>query len=585
MKIISGMGLAAVLGWTSALSSQAPRAADSAAAWELAWGAPIPAARGTREMIAATSSALSVRAGFEALLEGGTAVDAVLTHALADVVQLAGCCVTHAGMITLVYFDAQSDSVIALNAGWNTVSGETEPLTIPGGGTPTGRSVLVPGFMAGVEAAHRRFGRLPWERIFQPAIGLAERGSPLSRAVAGMMAGREAVLRRRAETRSVFLRPDGSLYRAGDTLRQPALAETLRQVARHGADYLYRGPWADRMVAAVRAEGGHLTAADLANYRVRWSPAVQGRYRDYQVYTLGPPNVGGTSLIEALNLAETAGLSGRGHPGTSPGALTDLIRIARVAEVLGASIVPVPLVPEPVLDRYLPGLDRGPESRRGKAWARALWDRMQSPGWAAMLSEVRGRRSGPEDRHSDGVVAVDRYGNVAAMVHTINTTSWGATGIVVDGVVVGDPAAWQQALVARVPPGDRLPDPTNPAIVMREGRPVLASSAIGTGLHEVSLQSILNVLDFGMDPRTAGDTAQFLRPLGLLAVNDAQAVPRGEFPDSVLAAARTRGIPLEEVDPVASGWRGYWVGIRIDPATGRLDGGTTRFFNGRAMGR
>jgi gamma-glutamyltranspeptidase / glutathione hydrolase len=82
--------------------------------------------------------------------------------------------------------------------------------------------------------------------------------------------------------------------------------------------------------------------------------------------------------------------------------------------------------------------------------------------------------------HSAGVVAVDAQGNVAALLHTINTIFWGATGIFVDGISIPDSATFQQSSIAKLKPGDRLPDTTNPAIVLKNGDPYLASSCTGS---------------------------------------------------------------------------------------------------------
>lgn len=548
-----------------------------------AWAEPIPLAVGSTEMIAATATALAVRSGYEALRQGGTAADAVLTHALANVVLLAGCCVSHAGFMNLVYREAATGEVHTMNAGWNTVRREDDPLSIPGAETPSGRGVLVPGFMAGVEAAHRRFGHLPFATIFQPAIHFAEEGFVLGPRLGRFMAERREVITRLPATRAIFTREDGELYQAGDRFRQPALARTLRGVASEGAAHMYTGEWAQKFVETVQAEGGRISMEDLAAYEVRWEEPLHGNFQGYDLYTLAPPNLGGTNLIEALHLAEEADLAGRPHYTRDPEALRDLIAIARVAEVLGTSILPLRQVPDELLASYLPGVDPAPEARATRESARALWEWVRLPEWTELQEAVRHRAAAGAD-HSDAVVAVDREGNVAALIHTINTTSWGASGITVEGVSIGDPGYWQQALIARTEPGARLPDPTNPLLVLRDGEPVLASSTIGSGLHETALQSILNVLAFGMDPKAAGDTAQFLRPHALLTASRAQAVPEGELPESLLAAVRAAGQPLETVTAGTSAWRGYWVGIRRDPGTGRLEGGTTRFFNGRAVG-
>ncbi len=557
------------------------------------WGRRVPLAEGRQGLIAATSGAAAVRAGLEALKQGGTAIDAVLTHSHADIVLMAGCCVSHAGFMSLVYYEARTGKVHTMNAGWNTVLEENDPLSIPRG-TPSGRTALVPGYMAGAEAAHRRFGRLPWASLFGPAIQFAEEGILLDPVIGGMIASKKAVLARLPETKAVFTKADGEWYRAGDRFRQPALAGTLRRVATEGARHMYRGAWGRKLVAAVAADGGKMTMKDLERYRPIWSEPVRTRYHGYEIAAIGLPNVGGVNIVEALNLAELADLSQYGHPTESAEALYRLIRISRLSDIMGTSLTSRRGAPVDLLRRQAPELDPGLEARLSKDAARRTWARMQQPGWDQLNQDVFAEQAAAwatGSDHSDAVVAVDRDGNVAALLHTINTATWGSTGIVVEGVSIADPAAGQQPTIARVGPGARLPEPTNPLIVFKDGKPVLASSSIGMGVHEVTLQSVLNVLDYGMDPKAAVDTGQFLRPLvGGLAREastepGSQIVAEGELGPTLLDAVRALGQSIKVVPRAqAASWRGGWVGIRLDPATGRLQGGTTRLYNGWALG-
>jgi gamma-glutamyltranspeptidase/glutathione hydrolase len=137
---------------------------------------PHPAVETDKGMVAVTSDALSARVGLEALRQGGSAADAALATSLAQVALEAGAPTSYAGILMMVYYDAASKKVYSLNAGYNTVLEEKDPGTIPGGGKPSGRTALVPGFFAGVQAAHDRFGKLPFSSLFDPAIYLAEKG-------------------------------------------------------------------------------------------------------------------------------------------------------------------------------------------------------------------------------------------------------------------------------------------------------------------------------------------------------------------------------------------------------------------------
>jgi gamma-glutamyltranspeptidase/glutathione hydrolase len=344
--------------------------------WELQrdYNRPHPAVESDKGMVAVTHDAFSARIGLEALQQGGSAADAALATSLAQIALDAGAPTSYAGILTMVYYDAAGKKVYSLNACYNTVLEEREPLTIPGGGKPSGRTALVPGFFAGVQAAHDRFGKLPFASLFDPAIYLAEKGFVVDPVLSAWINMRKDVLSRLPETKRVFAKQDGEFYKAGDHFKQPQLAETLRKIAAQGTDYIYQGEWAKKFVAAVQSEGGKMTLADLKAYRPIWSEPLQTSYRGYQVYSLGRPSLGGVNTIEALNLLEAAELKQYGHYTTSPEALYEFIQICRVNYILS-------YFPPPTLKMFLPDLDASPESRVKKDTARLLWRKMHEPGW------------------------------------------------------------------------------------------------------------------------------------------------------------------------------------------------------------
>jgi gamma-glutamyltranspeptidase/glutathione hydrolase len=256
-----------------------------------------------RAMIAGTNEPAAIHAGLEVLKHGGNAADAALTTSLAQIALTAGATVSYAGILTAVYYDAASGKVYTLNADYNTVRNETAPLTIPGHGQPSGRTALVPGFMAGVQAMHDRFGKLPFPALFAPAIAIAENGFIVNRAVASWIDNQKDFITRLPETRRIFARPDGNLYAAGNLFRQPELAATLKKVAAHGSAYMYQGAWAQHLVETVQREGGKMTMDDLAAYRAMWTEPLQISYGDYRVVSLGPPNTGGLLTLGSLKLS------------------------------------------------------------------------------------------------------------------------------------------------------------------------------------------------------------------------------------------------------------------------------------------
>lgn len=528
-------------------------------------------AQGRNGAVTVAYNGLAARAGLEALKRGGTAADAALTTALMQVALTAGAPVSYFGIMSFVYYDARTGQVTTMNAEWNTVRGETEPLTIPGGydlssregqrgrGAPSGRTVLVGGFMKGVEEAHRRFGRLPFASLFGPSIHVARTGMPVTADLADQLAFRQADLARLPETRATFLKPDGSTYARGELFRQPALADTLEKVAAEGAGYMYGGPWGERLVRAVQADGGKLTIDDLKAYRVIWAdPLVADIGRGYTLKTSPLPNAGGIALVEAQNLARAAGLDRAPHWTRSSDSLRKALDIT---QQFSAGFLPADM-----LAKIYPGMDFSPAGRLTMAHAEELWKRMQA---GAKLANWTPLPDGP--KHSDDVVVIDREGNIAAITHSINTIMWGKTAIAVGGISIGDPASFQQAQVAAVKPGGRLPAPTETGILFRDGKPVLGFASMGAGLHHKTFQALLNVTAFGMTVEQAINTPDFFFPridlkTGQLTVQ----VPETGFDRAILDGTGYAWKAIPNAEARLAG-EGKWVAISRDPATGRLD--------------
>lgn len=526
------------------------------------------AARGTHGAVTVAYNGLAARAGLEALKQGGNAIDAVMTGALAQVALTMGAPISYFGIMSLVYHEAKTGKTYTMNAEWNTVRGETDPMSIPGQidfsstealqgkGAPSGRTALVGGFMKGVEAAHRRFGKLPFASLFDPAIHIAEQGMEVTDLLDGVFKFRDRDIRRLPETRATLVKPDGSAYAKGDIFRQPALAKTLRAVARDGADYMYGGPWGERLVKAVQADGGKMTLEDLKAYRVIWADPLEAPLRNgFSVRTSPVPNFGGVSLIEAQNLADAAGLCGGEHWTKSSDALR---KAAEITQLFGIS-----MFPKQAQEAIYPGIDFSDAARVTKDHAAALWKQIEGG-----KTFTKWKRNSP--MHSDDIVAIDSEGNIAAITHSINCVHWGKTGIFVDGISIGDPASFQQAMIARVTPGERLPAPTETGVLFKDGVPVLGFASMGAGLHQRTFQGLLNYTCFGMDVEEAINTADFYLPAVDPATGETTlTVPEGRFDEKVLAGTGLawRVVPLEEA---RLGGEGKWVAISRDPKTGAL---------------
>lgn len=506
---------------------------------------------GARGVVVGSTGPFAQLAGRYAVELGGSSVDAAIVTALTQVALVAGAWVSYAGIVSMVHYDAATSTVHSLGAGFSTFAGEADPGSIPAPPRVSGRTALVPGFLAGIAAAHEKFGVLTWADLFLPAIFVAEHGFVLDPVKAHLIALRRDVLVRQG--RSIFFGADGQPVTAGATFRQPQLAHTLRRVAAEGAAYCYTGDWARQCVTQVRALGGRAALEDLTGYQVAWQAALRGHYRGHEVFTVGAPHHGGAALVEGLRLMELVGV---GDPTASGEALYWLAQITRQAHVLTGI----------------------PAARRTTAdHAQHLWSRMHTAGRYVTdhLAEDDGP---PPGGHSDYVLAADHHGNITATAHSINTTLWGDTGIIVGGVPLPDAAARQQSFLTGRRPGAPVPNGLNPTVLLRDGRPVLACAAIGSGLHEVSLQAIA-ALAHDDRPLTevigqpmmhapeppAGDQPEgkFAAVTRLLRDNQPVATTLDTgFPAHVLNDARQRGLITTTATTVP---RGHWAGIQPTP--------------------
>jgi gamma-glutamyltranspeptidase/glutathione hydrolase len=505
----------------------------------------------------------------------------------------------------MVYYDAKTGKTHSLHAGWNTVKGETDPMSIPVSGTPSGRQVLVPGFMAGVQAAHQRFGKLPFAALFEPAIYFAEKGFIIDKALAVRIKSREQEIARFPETKNIFTGENGEPVKEGDLLKQPRLAETLRKMAKQGADYMYRGEWAKKFVRAVRKQGGKMTLKDLEDYKAIWWEPAHTTYREYDIFSTGAPGFAGASLIGAFNLLELADLRQYGHYTRSAGALYQFIQVSRVTELFFYPGLRYRNLHE-IFSKYFGTDDFSLRSLISKQTAQSIWKKMQEPSWRefqqdvylslkeaspfdeAILEDVEKTRKKKVDAaknsgHSDCVVAIGAEGNMAAVLHSLNSNYYGF-GLMVDGVSIADTGSSMQEFIAEVGPGARLPDSTHPVIVLKKGKPFLAASCIGS-IHIATLQCVVNVLDYNMDPQQAVEMPYFFSSALHPSEYNKQTVPEGQFAEEILEAVRAMGQEIKVLPPEMQ-WlqMGGWVGIKIDPETGKRKGGVPLVLNGIAVG-
>ncbi|MFW6079506.1 MAG: gamma-glutamyltransferase [Gemmatimonadota bacterium] len=270
----------------------------------------------------ATDAPLATRVGIEILEAGGNAVDAAVAtaFALAVVYPEAGN-IGGGGFMVVRTADGETD---ALDFREKAPLAATRDMFVDEDGDVTDESITghlasgVPGSVAGLEAAHRRFGSLPWSDLVRPAIALAEDGFVVNDRFAATVRGEADRLERFEASARLFL-PDGRALRAGKRWRNPDLAQTLRRIAERGASGFYRGETADLIVAEMRRGGGLITHEDLRRYEPVWREPVAFDYRGHRVISMPPPSSGGLTMALMANILEAWDLAGIGR--LSPRAL------------------------------------------------------------------------------------------------------------------------------------------------------------------------------------------------------------------------------------------------------------------------
>jgi gamma-glutamyltranspeptidase/glutathione hydrolase len=261
----------------------------------------------TQYGIVATSHTLASQAGAEVLARGGSAADAAIAaNAVLGVTEpmMNGI----GGDLFAIYWEANSGKLYGLNSsGWAPQGLTIERLKAKGMREMPQfgiESVTVPGAVAGWDALHRRFGKLPWKDLFPPAIFYAERGYPVPEIIHGYWEESVELLRTDPESQRVFL-PGGKVPQVGDIFANPDIAKALRLIATQGARAFYQGEIAAAILGTSQSLGGSMTKDDLAQFAPEWVEPVSTTYRDWTVYEL-PPNGQGMAALEMLNLMEQA---------------------------------------------------------------------------------------------------------------------------------------------------------------------------------------------------------------------------------------------------------------------------------------
>ena len=527
-----------------------------------------------RNGIVATSHPAAAQAGLDVLRNGGNAVDAAIAaNAMLGVVEPMSCGI--GGDLFAIVWDAKTQRLYGLNASGRSpkslnrqIFREKNLKEIPTYGP---LSWSVPGCVDGWHELNSRFGSRPLAELLSPSISVAEEGYPVSELIASGWKGAQKELIKWPDSARVYL-PGGKPPQTGEIVRLPELAASYRQIAEAGRDAFYRGPIADEIDRFSRANGGYLTAADLAAHTSDWVDPVSTTYRGYTVWEL-PPNGQGIAALQMLNLLEPFDLKAMGpknpefvHLFVEAKKLAFADRARFYADPAFAGLPTAELISKDYADRRRSLINRD----------RAATDVPAGD---------------PKLEHVDTVylTVVDKDRNCCSLIQSLY---YGFGSQVVPGNVGfalqnrGQLFALTDDHLNRLEPGKRPFHTIIPAMVSKEGRPCFSFGVMGGDMQAQGHVSVLvNLIDFGMNVQSACDAARIRHggsatPTGTPATGSGTVYLESGFP----AATRERLKELGHNISTDPGGFGGYQGIWIDWERGVLHGGSDPRKDGAAVG-
>ena len=448
--------------------------------------------------MAATSHPLVSQVALDVLKRGGTAVDAAIAaNATMGLMEPTGNGV--GGDLFAIVWDAKSKKLYGLNGSGRSPKSLTleklraelrklDSATIPRTGP---LPVSVPGAVDGWFELHGRFGKLPMKELLQPAIAYARNGFPVTEVIAEGWARNARVLSKYPGFAETYM-PGGRAPAKGEIFRNPDLANTLSAIADGGRDAFYKGDIARSIETYMRANGGYLTAADLADHRSEWVLPVSTNYRGYDVWEL-PPNTQGIAALQMLNLLEAYDLKSMGFG--SADYLHVLIEAKKLAFEDRARFYADPEFAKTPL--------RGLLSKEYAAKRRVLI-RMDTAAREYPVDPVA-----LEQGDTIYMAVADSAGNMVSLIQS-NYRGMGSGMTPTGGGFIlqdrGEMFSLEDGHANVYAPGKRPFHTIIPAFVTRDGKPWLSFGVMGGAMQpQGHVQILVNLIDFGMNLQEAGD--------------------------------------------------------------------------------
>ena len=519
---------------------------------EIATGYAEKAGWAARKYMVAAANPLAVEAGYQILGKGGSAIDAAIaTQLVLTLVEPQSSGI--GGGAFLMHYDGKK--VQAFDGRETAPMAANDRLFQNPDGTPVsrttgvvgGRSVGAPGVLRMLELAHKQHGKLPWKTLFEPAIRLSDNGFAVSARLNGLLTW-DAHIRKDAFAASYFYDKDGQAWPVGHILKNPALAKTLREIARGGADAFYKGHIARDIAAKVKAHPtnpGLLTASDIAAYRPKVREPVCSDYRSFTVCGMPPPSSGGIAVAQMLGMFETR----------------DMARLAPVDGVPGVDAVhlfsEVGRLAYADRNRYAADTDFVPLPGRGVP---SLIDKAYLAGRASLIKErsigeapagtppgmqvAWGKDNAIETPSTSHLVVVDGQGNGLSMTTTVED-AFGSRqmvgGFILNNQLTDFSFSSVDAngpIANRVEPGKRPRSAMSPTVVFdkKSGKLVLAvGSPGGPAIINYVAKVLVGTLDWGLNVQQAISLPNFGSRNGPTELEAAR------FPQATVDALKARG--------------------------------------------
>jgi gamma-glutamyltranspeptidase/glutathione hydrolase len=451
-----------------------------------------------------SSQTVASQVGVDILKQGGNAVDAAVATGLALAVVHPAAGNIGGGGFMIVYMN--DGTVTSFDFREKAPAAARESMYVDAMGKYIRNlnhdgylSIGVPGTVAGFDLAHKRFGKKSWTGLVTPAIRLAEKGFPLSWAMAEEFKLLKSDFHRYPSSRKVFFKRDTVAYEPGELWRQPDLARTLKRIQRARKDGFYKGETARLIAADMKRNGGLITEADLAAYEAKERTPLRGTYRGVEVISMAPPSSGGTALIEMLNILEGFDLRSYGHNSAQYiHLLTEAMRVAYADRA-----------------RWLGDPDFNPHMPIARLTSKEYADEVRKR--ISLNRAAKSDVSYVADVHESGETThysvIDAEGNAVVVTYTLEY-SYGSR-IVADGLgflynnemgdfnpVPGltDSTGKIGTVPNRVGPGKRMLSSMTPTILAKDGKPwVLVGTPGGRTIINTVLQIVLNVIEFEMN--------------------------------------------------------------------------------------